>query len=486
MLGDRRDRLERATALRGRARPCSRRPPPLGDDHELPARGQPGPDELLPAPVCPRPGPPGRRRSTHGRQRADRAVRHPDAIGDGPGRHPVGRQPAEGRRRARVQLRPEDARARPADARPRRRQHRVHPQPGHRDARRGRGDPARLRGARRGPRAVRSDRRDVSRRAGGDAPGARTRTRRRSVCSWRPAAASAQAGEVRHHDRADDRPAQPVRRRGRLGQVIAVAAVPVASSSWPSSSRAFIILASSLVTDRVDRLRRCRSARMAPCSRARSASETAILEHHPPGDPARPRRTRRRDRLQGRLVQHRRPGPVPPGGDGRRGGRRPALATGAGAHRDHRRAPGRAGGRRRLGLDPGRPQGLSGAHEVVTTIMLNSIAAASSGSSSSGRSWRRGSRSAGPAISAIACCRSSSATTSTSASCWRSRPCRSSGGSCIGRTLGFEIRTVGANPSAARYAGMRPTVPDHAHDDPVGPPVRVSPDRSRSSASATS
>ena len=37
-------------------------------------------------------------------QRADRAVRHPDAIGDGPGRHAVGRQPAEGGRGARVQL----------------------------------------------------------------------------------------------------------------------------------------------------------------------------------------------------------------------------------------------------------------------------------------------------------------------------------------------------------------------------------------------
>ena len=40
------------------------------------------------------------------------------------------------RRRPRVQPRPDGARARPADARPRRRQHRVHPPPGDREARR--------------------------------------------------------------------------------------------------------------------------------------------------------------------------------------------------------------------------------------------------------------------------------------------------------------------------------------------------------------
>ena len=56
------------------------------------------------------------------------------------------------------------ARARPADARPRRRQHRVHPPPGHREARRGYGDPARVGRARRGHGAVRPGRRDVPRR----------------------------------------------------------------------------------------------------------------------------------------------------------------------------------------------------------------------------------------------------------------------------------------------------------------------------------
>ena len=47
---------------------------------------------------------------------------------------------------------------------------------------------------------------------------------------------------------ADDRPAQPVWRRGRLGQVFALAAVPVASVFLALVVAAFIILASSLVT----------------------------------------------------------------------------------------------------------------------------------------------------------------------------------------------------------------------------------------------
>ena len=34
-------------------------------------------------------------------------------------------------------------------------------------------------------------------------------------------------------------------------------------------------------------------------------------------------------------------------------------------------------------------------------------------------------------------------------------------------TLGFEIRTVGANPSAARYAGHEPAAADHPDDEPV-------------------
>ena len=109
------------------------------------------------------------------------------------------------------------------------------------------------------------------------------------------------------------------------------------------------------------------------------------------------------------------------------------------------------------GFIPGRSRRVTGAHEVVTTIMLN-------------YDRRRDPRLlvTGPLLapgfsfapdrrsSATPRCRSSSAATSTSGSSSRSSPCRSSGGSSIRSTLGFEIRTVGANPDAARYAGMRP------------------------------
>ena len=73
--------------------------------------------------------------STHAPRRPSRSTtsgRHRH----GERRHAVGRQPAEGGRRPRVQ-RKLKLRPRPADARPRRRQHRVHPQAGDRQARRG-------------------------------------------------------------------------------------------------------------------------------------------------------------------------------------------------------------------------------------------------------------------------------------------------------------------------------------------------------------
>ena len=90
-------------------------------------------------------------------------VRRPNAIGRRHGRHAVRRQPAEGRRRPRVRGRAEAPRSRPADARPGRRQHRVHPQPGDREARRRHRRPARLGRARRGARDVGPDRRHVPR-----------------------------------------------------------------------------------------------------------------------------------------------------------------------------------------------------------------------------------------------------------------------------------------------------------------------------------
>ena len=52
--------------------------------------------------------------------------------------------------------------------------------------------------------------------------------------------------------------------------------------------------------------------------------------------------------------------------------------------------------------------------------------------------------------------RSSSAPTSISGSSWRSLAVPAVWWLLYRSTLGFEIRSVGANPSAARYAGMRP------------------------------
>ncbi|MGI8928266.1 MAG: ABC transporter permease [Candidatus Limnocylindrales bacterium] len=108
------------------------------------------------------------------------------------------------------------------------------------------------------------------------------------------------------------------------------------------------------------------------------------------------------------------------------------------------------------GLIPGALKALSGAHEVVTTIMLNSIAAAFIGflilgpllapGFSFGRTGDLGNSAlpiilggnihAGVLLAVVA----------VPAVWWL----------LYRSTLGFEIRSVGANPSAARYAGMRP------------------------------
>ena len=109
------------------------------------------------------------------------------------------------------------------------------------------------------------------------------------------------------------------------------------------------------------------------------------------------------------------------------------------------------------GFIPGILKAVSGAHEVVTTIMLNYIAICDPGL---GRQ-----RTAQGARLAVAdhprrrqrrAARSSSAATATSASSSRSAMVVVVRWLLYRTTLGFEIRTVGANPDAARYAGMRP------------------------------
>ena len=92
------------------------------------------------------------------------------------------------------------------------------------------------------------------------------------------------------------------------------------------------------------------------------------------GDAADPRRAGGGPRLQGRPVQHRRPGPVP---DGRARGRRRRAA------RSRRASPCVAVTAAVVaalvagalyGFIPGALKAFTGAHEVVTTIMLNYIA----------------------------------------------------------------------------------------------------------------
>jgi simple sugar transport system permease protein len=110
------------------------------------------------------------------------------------------------------------------------------------------------------------------------------------------------------------------------------------------------------------------------------------------------------------------------------------------------------------GFIPGALKALTGAHEVVTTIMLNTIATSVIGwlvtgpFLASGFSFSR-TGDIGNAAIPIILGRNLDAGVILSVIAvpaiwfllWRS-------------TLGFQIRAVGANPSAARYAGMRPTL----------------------------
>jgi ABC-type uncharacterized transport system permease subunit len=108
------------------------------------------------------------------------------------------------------------------------------------------------------------------------------------------------------------------------------------------------------------------------------------------------------------------------------------------------------------GLIPGALKALSGAHEVVTTIMLNSIAAALIGflilgpllapGFSFGRTGDLGNSGLPIILGDNIHIGVVLAIVAVPAVWWL----------LYRSTLGFEIRSVGANPSAARYAGMRP------------------------------
>ncbi len=108
------------------------------------------------------------------------------------------------------------------------------------------------------------------------------------------------------------------------------------------------------------------------------------------------------------------------------------------------------------GWIPGALKALSGAHEVVTTIMLNSIAAALIGflilgpllapGFTFGRTGDLGNSTLPIVLGSNVHLGVLFAVLAVPAVWWL----------LFRSTLGFEIRSVGANPSAARYAGMRP------------------------------
>ena len=247
---------------------------------------------------------------------AHRALRHPDAVADGRRRDAVRRQPAEGGRRPRVQPRAEAARPRPADPRPRRRQHRVHPPPG-RSRSATPGAAILLVSAELDEVLELSDRIAVMYR-GELVALIDGRTAEREEVGLLMATGGARAGSQRQPRRTavmtasrpgPTAPSQPARRlaawpaRGRSGRS---PRCPLASVFLALVVAGVIILVSSVVTTgSLDLDPAVRGLRRA-ARRRRSARETAIAEHAPPGHPARPGRAGRRDRLQGGPVQHRR------------------------------------------------------------------------------------------------------------------------------------------------------------------------------------
>jgi ABC-type uncharacterized transport system permease subunit len=253
---------------------------------------------------------------------------------------------------------------------------------------------------------------------------------------------------------AADRPAEPFWRRGRLGRVWNIAAVPVASVFLALVVAGVIILASSIVTTgSIDWA--LPFVAYSALLQGSLGSETAILNTILQATPL----------VLGGLAV----------GVGFKAGLfniggfgqfllAATAAAGVGAALATAPAPigmiaalaaGMLAGAA-WGWIPGALKAWSGAHEVVTTIMLNSIAAALIGflilgpllapGYSFGRTGDLG-NSALPIILGnnihLGVLLAVAAVPAVWWLLYRS-------------TLGFEIRSVGANPTAARYAGMRP------------------------------
>ena len=341
-------------------------------------------------------------------------------------------------------------------------------------ARRRHGRAARLRRARRGPRAERPGRRDVpradrrgrrrpdrrsqrGRRAHGDRcpPGGRGgeratgrgaaekvrgRARRCPDRGGRRAAGRWAAGLGRRGTMsADPRPRRcrtvsgslERRARRRSGRDRCCRSRPWC---WPSSSARCSSTPPRAIKDG-------RSTSLQPITAYRALISGSLLglrrhRRHPRRrDAARLRRPRGRPRLQGRTVQHRRPGPAAHGRARRRSRSASRCADQpAGSPRPARVHRGHARRRDRGASSRARSRPSPGAHEVVTTIMLNYIAlsilaAAVAGPLRVPRRAGAGHRT----TSATRRCRSSSARPATSGSSSRSSWSSSSGGSSTAR-----------------------------------------------------
>ena len=253
---------------------------------------------------------------------------------------------------------------------------------------------------------------------------------------------------------ADERPAEPFWRRGRLGTVFGIAAVPVASVFLALVVAGLIILASSVVTTgSIDWA--LPFVAYGALLQGSIGSESAILAT---------------------ILQA---APLVLGGLGVGIGFKAGLfnigghgqfllaataAAGVGAALATAPGPiaitaallaGMAAGAA-WGWIPGALKAWSGAHEVVTTIMLNAIAASLVGwlilgpllapGFSFGRTGDLGNSALPIILGGTIHLGVLFAVAAVPAVWWL----------LYRSTLGFEIRSVGANPSAARYAGMRP------------------------------
>ena len=252
----------------------------------------------------------------------------------------------------------------------------------------------------------------------------------------------------------NDHPVEPIWRRGRLGGIFAVAAVPIASVILALVVAALIILVSSQVTaGSIDWALPfvAYGALLQGSFGSESAVLTTILQATP--------------LVLGGLAV----GIGFKAGLFNIGGQGQFLfaataAAGMGAALATAPAPVAITGALVAGMlagaawgwIPGALKAMSGAHEVVTTIMLNSIAAAVIGylilgpllapGYSFGRTGDLGNSVLPIVLGGNLHLGVLLAVAAVPIVWWM----------LYRSTLGFEIRSVGANPSAARYAGMRP------------------------------